>query len=389
MTDRLAWLHDELAQLERLALRRQRVVRHAPLQPEVQLAGRRWVQFASNDYLGLAADPRLAEAAAEALRAQGAGAGASGLITGHTEAHQALEAELAAFEGTEAALVFSSGYAANVGTISALVGRGDVVFSDQWNHASIIDGCRLSRADVVVYPHGDVAALQQHLRRAAGYRRRLIVSDTLFSMHGDVAPLEPLAELARRYEAMLMVDEAHATGVFGPAGRGLAEASHVEDEIDVRLGTLSKALGASGGFVAGSRALVDWLAQRARSYMFSTAPAPGSCGAARAALRIVAAEPQRRQRLLATAERVRAALVAQGWNVWPGHSQIIPIVVGAPQAALDLADALRQRGLWVPAIRPPSVPPGQSCLRISLSYAHTDAMIEQLLAALAELRPPG
>lgn len=389
MSNRLSWLHDELSRLERSALRRHRVVRQALPQPDAQLAGRTFVQFAANDYLGLASDPRLAKAAAQALVAHGAGAGASGLIVGHTAAHQALEAELTAFEGTEAALVFSSGYAANVGTISALVGRGDVVFSDQWNHASIIDGCRLSRADVVVYPHGDTAALQHHLERAGGYRRRLIVSDTLFSMHGDVAPLPQLVQLARQYDAMLMLDEAHATGVFGPKGRGLAEALQVEEEVDVRLGTLSKALGASGGFVAGSHALIDYLVQRARSYMFSTAPAPASCAAAREALRIVAQEPQRRQRLLTAAQQVRAALRAQGWNVWPGTSQIVPIMVGEPQAALELADALRQRGLWVPAIRPPSVPPGQSCLRISLSYAHSDAMIERLLDALHALRPAG
>lgn len=382
--DPLGWIEAELAHLDQASLRRRQRVRQGPQGPLVVLDGREWVNFGSNDYLGLAADERLKAAAGAALQ-EGWGSGASPLVTGYSRLHQQLETRLADFEGTEAALVFGSGFAANMGTIAALVGPGDVVYMDAKNHASLWDGARLSRADVRVYAHRGCQQLQRLLDRADSYRRRLIVTDSLFSMDGDLAPLGELVELAHRYEAMLLVDEAHATGVFGSQGRGVAESLGVEKEIPVRIGTLSKALGSVGGFVAGSRWLIEWLVQRARPYLFSTAPPAAMAAAAMAALEIVRSEPIRRRQLLESADYLRAELRRQGWTLGPSVTQIIPIVVGRPEMALELSAALAERGLFVPPIRPPSVPEGESCLRISLCASHTPGMLDALLEALAGL----
>ena len=297
-----------------------------------------------------------------------------------------LEQRLADFEGTEAALLFSSGFAANSGTIAALVGPGDLVFTDRKNHASLLDGCRLSRADVRTYAHGDAQELGRLLERPGGHRRRLIVTDSLFSMDGDFAPLAELVELADRHGAMLMVNEAHATGVFGSRGRGLAEHVGLKNRIPIRVGTLSKALGSLGGFVAGSRSLVELLINRARPYIFSTAmPAPVAA-AALAALDIVRDEPHRREGLLAQSAELRGVLAAEGWNVGRSASQIIPLVVGQPDQAVALSRALADRGLLVPAIRPPTVPDGEACLRISLTYGHTAEMVNLLIESLRVYR---
>jgi 8-amino-7-oxononanoate synthase len=321
-----------------------------------------------------------------AAKQEGWGAGASPLVTGHSEAHAELERRLADFEGVEAALVFTSGFAANLGTVAALVDREDAIFADAKNHASLIDGCRLSRGEVHIYRHADVDHLAELLRDSARYRRRLILTDSLFSMDGDFAPLAEIAELAEKYSAMLMVDEAHATGVFGANGRGVAEHLGVEDGIHIRMGTLSKALGCAGGFVAGSRNLIDWLVNRARSYVFSTAFPPAVAAAAIAALDIVRDEPQRRQDLHGCAAKLRNELTTRGLNIGRSSSQIIPIYLGDPERTMQMSQSLRERGLFVPGIRPPSVPAGESLLRISLSSVHTPAMLEKLLAVLDALK---
>jgi 8-amino-7-oxononanoate synthase len=346
------------------------------------------VNFGSNDYLGLARDSRLS-AAALSIAHEGWGATASPLVTGRTVLHQQLERRLAEFEGTEATLLFPSGYAANVGTIAALVGRHDAIFSDAKNHASIIDGCRLSRATLHIFPHRDHESLEAMLRGAAQFRRRLIVTESVFSMDGDLAPLVELANLAERHRCMLLVDEAHATGVFGPLGRGLVEQLGVEDRVDVRVGTLSKALGSSGGFVCGRQSLVDWLVNRARTYVFSTACPPVLCAAGIAAIGVVRDEPSRRATLLERAAMLRGRLRDQGWPVQAAASQIVPLVIGEAAQAMQLSAQLRQSGILVPAIRPPSVPNGESLLRISLSWSHTPWMIERLVAALACCLKPG
>jgi 8-amino-7-oxononanoate synthase len=381
----LDWIDAALDALERQGLRRRRPERAQSQGAQVLIDGQELVNFGSNDYLGLAADPRLAEAVREAAAREGWGSGASPLLGGHGESHRRLETRLAEFEGTEAALVFSSGFAANCGTVAALIGPGDVVYCDRKNHASLLDGCRLSRADFRVYPHNDFGRLDRMLARPSEHRRRLIVTDGLFSMDGDLAPLDELVDVAERHGAMLLVDEAHATGVFGPRGRGVAEHLDVDDRVPVRIGTLSKALGCAGGFVAGSRRLVEWLVNRARPYVFSTAMPSAAAAAAVAALETVETEPERREGLLGRAAALRDALKQRGWNTGRSASQIIPIVVGQPERAVELSRHLRDRGLYVPAVRPPTVPEGEACLRVSLTSAHTPEMVERLVTALGEL----
>ena len=385
--DPLAWIDDELIALERRDLRRSLTTIHRHATALIEIDGRRYVNFGSNDYLGLATDVRLCAAACHATQVHGWGGGASPLVTGHLDLHAQLEARLAEFEGTEAALLFASGYAANVGTIAALMGPGDVIYSDERNHASIIDGCRLSRAQVQVYRHVDCQHLADLLASGQRAGRKLIVTDSLFSMDGNLAPLGELVELAEQHGAMLMVDEAHATGIFGNAGRGVGEHLEVEHRISIRVGTLSKALGASGGFVCGSHSLIDWLLNRARPYVFSTAAPPANSAAALAALESIVAAPERGRALLSRAEEFRARLSAQGWQVGESQSQIIPLIVGESAVAMQLAAELRQRGFLCPAIRPPSVPLHTARLRLGLSSAHTPQMLDDLCQALGELVP--
>ena len=384
MSDPLRWINQELVELEESTLRRKLAMRTGPqMGHEIEFEGRQLANFGSNDYLGLAADPRLLQAALNAMQHSGWGAGASPLVTGRGQWHAELEQALAAFEGTEAALLFSSGFAANVGTISALVGKGDAVYSDAKNHASIIDGCRLSGATIHVYPHNDAEALVEILKTGgATFRRRLIASDSLFSMDGDMAPVGDLARIAQEHDAMLLVDEAHATGVFGDHGRGIGEQLYAEAGIHIRVGTLSKALGCMGGFVAGSRKLIEYLVNCARPYVFSTAPVEAIAAAALEALRIVEQEPERRQTLLQRADHLRERLWRDGWWLGATQSQIVPIVVGDPVEALRMSAGLRQQGFFVPAIRPPTVPEGESLLRISVTYQHDEVLLERLANAL-------
>jgi 8-amino-7-oxononanoate synthase len=374
---------DDLATLEAAGLRRRLRPLASGCDTEVLLDGRRVLLLSSNNYLGLAGDARLQAAAADAVVRWGCGTGASRLVSGHLELHAGVEAKLAAFKGTEAALLFPSGYQANVGAISAVVGRGDHVYSDALNHASIVDGCRLSRATIHLYPHRDVAALETALATSPRGGRRLIVTDSVFSMDGDRAPLPALVTLARQYHSWLLVDEAHATGVLGPRGAGLAEAEGVTDDVTVHVGTLGKALGSAGAYVAGSRELVELLVNRARSFVYTTGLAPASVAAAGAALDVVAAEPERRRTLLANAAMLREGLCGLGLAAG-GDTQIVPLVVGDNRRALALAEALLARGVLAHAIRPPTVPPGTARLRISPMATHTRAQLTQALSAFAE-----
>jgi 8-amino-7-oxononanoate synthase len=383
-------MEEELAGRRRRGLYRvRRPVRSAP-GVRVSLRGREYVSFASNDYLNLAADPRLARAASRAARRYGTGAAASPLVTGYLPPHRALERTLATWEGTEAALVLASGFTANVAAVSALAGREDAVFSDELNHASLIDGCRLSRARPHVYRHGDTGHLDELLgREGPRARRRLIVSDTLFSMDGDTAPLAELHDLAARHDCLLLIDEAHATGVLGEGGRGLTDllpsAAAAHGSRLVKVGTLSKALAAQGGFVCGSRVLSEWLVNHARPYIFSTALAPPAAAAARRAVAVVRDEPERRRRLLALAAGLREQLRAAGCAIGTACHHIVPVIVGDARAAVELSARLRERGLLVPAIRPPSVPEGTSRLRISLTAGHDEEDVARLVTALASV----
>lgn len=351
-----------------------------------EVDGRRLRNFASNDYLNLAHDERLIAAARNAAASAGVGSRASALVIGRTDWHARLEERLAKFERQEAAILFPTGYAANVGTVAALVGRGDVVFSDEMNHASLIDGCRLARAEIRVFPHSDIEALQTQLQNAADFRRRLIVTDGLFSMDGDVAPLRELCDLAERYDAALLVDEAHATGVLGVEGRGSSEWLEVEDRVTVRVGTLSKGIGALGGFVAGSNRLIEWLWNRARTQMFSTALPPSVCAAACAALDIIETESWRRSHLKALSRQLCDGLAELGQTTpEPVAGPIVPIMLHQPGAALAAAEELEERGILVAAIRPPTVPEGTSRLRIALTCAHEPDDVARLLTTLADI----
>ena len=358
-----------------------------PQDAHVTLDGRRVLCLCSNNYLGLANHPAVVEAACAAARDSGVGAGASRLISGSMRSHHQLEERLAAFKGAAACLLFTSGYHANLGVISSLVGPGDAVFSDALNHASLIDGCRLSRAAVSVYPHGDVASLEAQLRRVPA-TRRLIVTDSIFSMDGDAAPLVSLCDLAQRYDALLMVDEAHATGVVGPHGAGLVDALGVRDRVTVQMGTLGKALGGFGAFVAGSRALIDFLVNRARTFIFTTALPPPVVAAAAAALTIVEREPERRARVRCNATRLRRGLAPLGYEVGGADdSHIVPVIIGDAAATMALSAALLEQDVFAQGIRPPTVPEGAARIRATVMATHSDADIDTAVAAFAALRP--
>lgn len=388
-------LSARLAEIRRAGLERRLRRLDSPQGPQIVVGGRRLVNFASNDYLGLANHPAVKEAAAKAVADFGAGAGAARLVCGSQALHQQLDEQLAAFKGTEAALSFSSGYATALGTVPALVSRGDVVIVDKLAHACLIDAARLSGATLRVFAHNDLKDLEAKLRWATGgaagkQPRVLVVTESLFSMDGDVAPLRELVELKDRYGAWLLLDEAHATGLYGARGRGLAEACGGADRIEVQMGTLSKALGAAGGYIAGSRVLIDYLIHRARSFMFSTAPVPAAVAAASAALQILqsAEGQQRRAQLWARVDRARQTLAKLGWPLAEPPSPILPLRVGSEARAVAWAEQLWAQGIFLPAIRYPTVARGQARLRLSVSAAHTAADLDQLEAALAGVGQP-
>ncbi len=336
----------------------------------VTVQGRRALLLCSNNYLGLATHPAVRAAASHAAAEYGAGAGASRLISGSLRLHHALEEQLAAFKGTEAALLFNSGYHANVGAITALVGEGDTVFSDALNHASIIDGCRLSRARVCVYPHADAAALERLLAQS-GARRRLVVTESIFSMDGDTAPLTALCNIAERYGAMLMVDEAHATGVVGPHGAGIVAADGLQARVTLQMGTLGKALGTFGAFVAGRRTVIDLLINTARSFIYTTALPPPVVAAASAALAIVASDPAPRRRLAENAAFLWQGLREIGLRIANEPAHIIPVLVGDAARTMRFSERLLEHGVFVQGIRPPTVPPDTARLRVTMMSTHT------------------
>lgn len=378
--DLVEGLGEQLAAIDARGLRRRLQPIDGGSRPAVTIDGRPVLLLSSNNYLGLSTHPALIAAAQDATARYGCSAGASRLIAGHFDLHARVEAQLAAFKGTDAALLFPTGYHANVGTIAALVGAGDHVFSDALNHASIIDGCRLSRASVHVYPHNDVAELETMLAAAPRSGRRLIVTDSVFSMDGDRAPLPALAAVAESYHALLMVDEAHATGCLGPRGAGLADEMGVARRIDVHMGTLGKALGGMGAYIAGSRTLIDLVVNRARSFIFTTGLLPAAVATAGAALDVVAREPERRANLRRNADALRAGLAAIGLPPG-GDTHILPVPVGDNAQAMAFAAALLDRGVHVQAIRPPTVPPGTARLRVTPMATHTPDQIAQALDA--------
>ncbi len=381
---------EQLQALRARALHRKLREIGTPQGAEVRIVGRQLVNFSSNDYLGLAADPLLREAAIAAIEEFGVGAGASRLISGTQSPHVVLETTLAKWKQTPAAICFSSGYAAAVGTLPALASKQDVVILDKLCHASLIDGARLSGATIRVFPHNHLGKLESHLewaRREHPEARVVIVTESVFSMDGDRAPLRELVELKKRFGASLLLDEAHAIGVVGPHGRGLAAELGLEGEIDLQMGTLSKSLGVSGGYICGSRNLIDWLINRARSFIFSTAPPPALAAAATAAIRFLATPEgeARRQTLWRRILQLRKKLPEGDAAFGKPSAAIIPWIIGHEHQALDLADALQQEGFFVPAIRYPTVAKGAARLRVTVSAAHSEAQIDSLGEAIKRL----
>lgn len=376
----------ELEQRKQAGLYRVRRQVSGPQQPALTADGKELLSFCSNDYLGLANHPDSIEALRTALSDTGLGGAASHLICGHHEAHQRLEERLAAFTGRSSALLFSTGYMANLGVISALAGRGDTIFSDQLNHASIIDGCILSRATVRRYPHGDVASLGAMLAETDGHK--LVVTDGVFSMDGDVAPLQELAAVCREHDALLVVDDAHGFGVLGPNGQGsVAEFGLSEDDVPVLVGTLGKAAGTSGAFVTGPDVLMDYLVQKARTYIYTTAMPPALALATCNNLDLIGQGGERRKHLRSLTDRFRQEAAALGYSLMPSTTPIQPIMVGDNQETLALSRALEAQGLLVTAIRPPTVPEGEARLRVTFSAAHSHEDLDKLLQALAYCRP--
>jgi 8-amino-7-oxononanoate synthase len=386
----MQFLTDFLGQVKKNNLYRQTVTYNPVSADHIELQDKKYLLLASNNYLGLTHDAAVRQAAIEAVQLYGTGSGGARLTTGTYPLFDELEKELARFKEKEAALVFNTGYMANLGVISALAGPDDVIFSDELNHASIIDGCRLSRAQTVVYRHADMEDLQTLLNNTVCQGKRLLITDGVFSMDGDIAPLKEIVELAEQYAAIVVVDDAHATGVIGKNGKGTAAYFGVHDKVQVQIGTLSKALGAEGGFVAGSRELIDYIRNKARSFIFSTALAPATIAAALAALRQVTARPELVATLGENSRYMRELLTSAQLPILAGETPIIPIMVGEAENAVRLTAQLKQQGIILTAIRPPTVPAGTSRLRLTVTAAHEREELawaaEQIAAACKAVR---
>jgi glycine C-acetyltransferase/8-amino-7-oxononanoate synthase len=376
-------LQDRLDELKGLGLYRRMRMVSGPQGPRVVLDGKPVLLLCSNNYLGLADHPRVREAAADAAMRWGAGAGASRLVSGNMTLHRRLEERIASFKGTQSALLFGSGYLANLGVIPALARRSEIVFSDELNHASIIDGCRLAGADTVVYRHNDVEHLAWCLRNA-DERGALIVTDGVFSMDGDVAPLEEIVELARRHDVRVMVDDAHGTGTLGPGGRGSVAEAGLEGEVDVIVGTLGKALGSYGAYVACDHTLARYLVNSARPLIFSTGLPPSAAAAAMAALALLQEQPRRVERLTDNAATMRDELAREGFDVSGSETQIIPLIVGDADLALRICEAALERGVFAQAIRPPTVAEGTSRLRVAVMASHNRHELREAARVLAQ-----
>lgn len=390
-----SWLDEfpaRLAELDGAHLRRKRRVVVPESGARLTVDGQSMLAFCSNDYLGMATHPALVQAACEGAQAYGVGSGASPLVSGHSAANEALERELAAFVGLPRALYFYAGYAANIGIVPALVGAGDAIFSDALNHACLIDGARLSRAQIHRYAHADLDALANELARSEA-PRKLVISDAVFSMDGDSADIPALLALCERHDALLLLDDAHGFGVLGPQGRGSLAAAGLHGAQASRrvlyMATLGKAAGVAGAFVAGDEALVEWLLQKTRSYIFATAAPALLASALRASLKVIEQDEWRRTHLQGLIARLRSGLTAglkgSGWQLSDSQTAIQPLLIGPNDKALAVMEGLRARGIWVPAIRPPTVPEGTARLRIALSAAHGEADVDQLIEALAAL----
>jgi len=373
---------DELDELTRKHLRRQLKTVNSTTAPIITIDGTPVIQLASNNYLGLANHPAVKEAAIQTIQQYGVGSGASRLISGTQIPHYELETALAHFKTTEAALTFGAGYSANTGIIPTLVGSQDLILADRLCHASLIDGCRISQATLRVFHHNDTTHLKQLLEKRSGAQKTLIITEGVFSMDGDIPPLPEIVNLASEFQATLLVDDAHGTGIMGKHGRGIVEHFEIDPNVLIQMGTLSKALGTIGGYVVGSRSLIDYLINTSRSFIYTTAPPSSMAAAAQAAINIIQSDPDRRTRLWQNRDQLYQGLKAMGFQLTNTQSPILPIILSDPQLALAMSTRLLEHGIYIPAIRPPTVPKGTSRLRLTVTSEHTSAQIETALTAL-------
>ena len=379
-----SFLQTELEMIKSKSLYRSLRLMEGEQGPVVAVDGRQVILLCSNNYLGLPSHPKLKKAAKEAIDKYGCSASSSRLISGNMELHERLERKIAIFKETEACLIFNSGYQANIGVISALMGKGNIIFSDELNHASIIDGCRMSKAEIKVIPHKDMDFLEKLLRESREFKKKLIVTDGVFSMDGDIAPLPKIVELADRYSAAVMVDEAHTTGVLGKEGRGTVEYFGLEGRVPIIIGTLGKALGSFGAYVAGSKMLREYLINMCRSFIFSTALPPAVLASSIAAIELVEEEPQLRENLWRNVSFLRRGLEDLGYSTL-GEAHIIPLVVGDEKLTMTMGEMLLKEGVFVQGIRPPTVPPGKSRLRITVTSSHTMEHLRRVLASFEKV----
>ncbi|MGH7885685.1 MAG: 8-amino-7-oxononanoate synthase [Thermodesulfobacteriota bacterium] len=385
MNNTLYWIENELEVINNLRLYRSLTEIETGQSPEITISGKKHILLASNSYLGLSVHPRVIEASKKALLKYGTGSGGSRLVSGSSDLHRELEERIANFKNTESAILFSTGYLANVGTIPALVGPEDVIFSDELNHASIIDGCKLSKAKVEIYKHLDLNHLESLVSNNLKYKKRLIVTDTIFSMDGDLVNLSELVAVSEKYGCMLMIDEAHAMGVIGERGSGATEYFNVENRVPIVMGTLSKAAGSLGGYICGSRKLTDFIRNRVRTYIFDTSLPASSLAASIEAINIIENEKEIRDHLWKIINLFKSGIEDIGLEILPTDSAIIPILIGEPEPALRFSKLLLEKGVYTPAVRPPSVPPGKCRLRASLMAAHTEQQINKALASFREV----
>ncbi len=381
----MKYISDELNKIKESGLYRELKVIENTQDTHLEIDGRTYLSFCSNNYLGLANHSSVVKAVKDAVEEYGWGAGASRLVSGNMTLHETLEKVISEFKTKEATIVFPTGYMANLGAISSLVSRGDLVVCDKLNHASIIDGCRLSGADFRVYAHCNMEKLENILKKSSKYNRKLIVTDSVFSMDGDLAPLPDLVMIATKYSAMLMVDEAHGTGVFGQNGRGVVEHFNLIKEVDVVMGTLSKAIGSLGGYVSGRIDLISYLRNKARSFMYTTALPPAVCAASIAGIRLIQEDPLMRESLWNNVHYIKDKLKMNNFNTISSESQIIPILIGDAQKAVEISKLLYEKGILIPAIRPPTVPANSSRLRMTVMSSHTQKDLDRLLRVLSEV----
>ena len=379
------WFKGELKVIEEQGLTRTLRSFTTGNETEIIVDGKKLLLFASNNYLGLATDSRLKKKAIEGISRYGTGSGGARLTTGNIVIHEQLEREIAEVKGTEAAIVFSSGYLANIGVISSVMKKGDVIFSDAWNHASIIDGCRLSKAKTMQYAHADMLDLEVKLKAWQGEGKKLIVTDGVFSMDGDIAPLPRIVALAKEYGAYIMVDDAHATGILGRRGYGTVDYFGLQNQVDFTVGTLSKAVGAEGGFVAASSLAIQYMRNKARSFIYQTSLSPGVIEAAREGIRLIRHEPERREQLLKNSLFLRENLERLGFSIGPGNTAIISLFIGVASKAVQFSEQLMKEGIFIPAIRPPTVPQGSSRLRITVMAKHTQEQLQMVVGKVSKV----